>query len=363
MLTNPSSRKTGILYIDDEEKALKYFRLAFSTKFEIFTATSGQEGLEILRRDPDKIAIVISDQRMPEMLGAELLEIVRNEYAHVVRILTTAYSDLESAIQAVNRGHIYQYVVKPWEVPDLGMVLQRAADYHHVLTERDELLGVKMSTLQRVLCSDRVKWLLLASRGWATDEQAGLRRAVTAMIEVLPSQLNPAGSKTAAGTSAADFDIHRLVAGEYANAITCLDAIESVRTAGGSGEDRVAGAVSDLAAAMAESLGLEKNSIRSETNGAIAEVSLKEATVERAVLARSLGGVLAEKESSATAVHLLRSLFALALVRGRLVISGKMEKFEFDLGGDDVAADEVIEALREQFSRADLAGLAPTKTV
>ncbi len=58
---------------------------------------------------------MISDQRLPEMLGAEVLGIVREEFPSIVRIITTAYSDLESAIQAVNKGYIYQYVVKPWE--------------------------------------------------------------------------------------------------------------------------------------------------------------------------------------------------------------------------------------------------------
>src|SRR5882757_9521456 len=142
MLTHDSNPTCGILYIDDEEKALKYFRMAFSGKFKVFTASSGKEGIELLRREAKHIGIVLSDQRMPEMLGAEILGIVREEFPTIVRVLTTAYSDLESAIQAVNKGHIYQYVVKPWEIPDLGMVLQRAADYHQVLAERNELLAL-----------------------------------------------------------------------------------------------------------------------------------------------------------------------------------------------------------------------------
>ncbi len=363
MLTNPSSRQCGILYIDDEEKALKYFRLAFAQKFEIFTAPSGPEGLEILRRESAKIAIVISDQRMPEMLGAEILEIVRNEYPHVVRILTTAYSDLESAIQAVNRGHIYQYVVKPWEVPELGMVLQRASDYHQVLSERDELLAVKLSTLQRVLCSDRVKWLLLASRAWAEEERIALRRTVVSLIEVLPSQLNPAQTRKVAGVSARDFDLERLISGEYSNATMCLDAIDALRGASGSWSERATTEVSGLAAALAAGLEVAEDSIETEASGLAASVALDGAPIEASELARALGGVLAEKESGAIAVNLLRTLFALAMAGGKLVVTGGGMEFRF-LEGDAEAtsAADVIAALHGQFSRADLAGLRPTAT-
>ncbi len=359
MLTNPSSRKTGILYIDDEEKALKYFRLAFAQKFEIFTAMSGQEGLRLLRSESDRIAIVISDQRMPEMLGAELLEMVRNEYPDMVRILTTAYSDLDSAIQAVNRGHIYQYVVKPWEVPEFGMVLQRAADYHHVLTERNELLAVKMITLQRVLCSDRVKWLLLATRAWPEAEQGGLRRALVELIKALPSQLNPVRSKAVAGVSAADFDINRLVAGEYANATTCLDALESVRGGEGSWEVRAEAALEDLAAALADDLKVPTESIQRKKSGTGFEISLRDVRIGRSALAGSLGGVLAEKESSAMAIHLLRSLVAVAMAGSTLVIASEAGDFRFEVGGGGATATDVIDALQEEFARADIAGLAP----
>src|SRR5690606_2127190 len=123
MLNQTPNSACGVLYIDDEEKALKYFRMAYSPDFKVFTASSGQEGIEILRRESKQIGVIISDQRMPEMVGAEVLEIARREFPMIVRILTTAYSDLDSAIQAVNKGHIYQYVVKPWDVDDLRMVL------------------------------------------------------------------------------------------------------------------------------------------------------------------------------------------------------------------------------------------------
>ncbi|MBN8709909.1 MAG: hypothetical protein BGO12_08635 [Verrucomicrobia bacterium 61-8] len=224
MTTNDPNPRCGILYIDDEEKALKYFRMAFSEKFEIFTANSGREGLEILRRESSRIGVVISDQRMPEMLGAEVLGIVREEFPSVIRIITTAYSDLESAIQAVNKGYIYQYVVKPWEIRDLGMVLQRAADYFRVLTERNELLALKMATLQRILCSDRVKWLLLSSASWEPAARGIFRRALLAAIQALP--LDPA---FLASPAARNFDIGSLIRSELAGAADVAPALNALK--------------------------------------------------------------------------------------------------------------------------------------
>jgi len=89
-MLNTNSNPVGILYIDDEEKALKYFRMAFGQKYKVFTAASGPEGLETLRKEAASIGIVITDQRMPGMQGAEVLGQVRTEYPHIVRILTTA---------------------------------------------------------------------------------------------------------------------------------------------------------------------------------------------------------------------------------------------------------------------------------
>ncbi len=226
MTTNDPNPRCGILYIDDEEKALKYFRMAFAEKFDIFTAISGREGLDILRRESGRIGVVISDQRMPEMLGAEVLGVVREQYPSIVRILTTAYSDLESAIQAVNKGHIYQYVVKPWEIRDLGMVLQRAADYFRVLTERNELLALKMATLQRILCTDRVKWLLLSSRSWEASAGDAFRRALLAAIRALPADPSFLAS---ASRAPHHFELGALVRSELAVAARLAPALESLQ--------------------------------------------------------------------------------------------------------------------------------------
>lgn len=213
-MNHTSQSCCSVLYIDDEEKALKYFKMAFSSQFSILTASSGEEGLAILRREGGRIGVVVSDQRMPGMIGAELLGRVREEFPRVVRILTTAYSDLPSAILAVNKGHIYQYVVKPWEIPDLEMVLHRAVDYYQVLTERDELLRLKMTTLQRILCCDRVKWLLLLFGTGEEPRAAAFRQALLSLVRSLAEFPAPKSAAEQA-FNAGQFDAMSLISREF----------------------------------------------------------------------------------------------------------------------------------------------------
>ena len=140
------SRKNKILYVDDEVKSLKYFKKYFENDFEVLTAENVDDGWAIIEASRGEIAILITDQRMPVKQGVELLEMTRMAYPKIIRILTTAYSDLNSAIDAVNKGAIFQYVVKPWDLPELKQVLTRAMDFYSLQKERDMLLQEKLNT-------------------------------------------------------------------------------------------------------------------------------------------------------------------------------------------------------------------------
>ena len=133
-------KKFAILYVDDEEKSLKYFTRAFGDQFRILTAPNAEEGFKLFEQHKDELAILITDQRMPGEKGVQLLEKVRQVRPRVIRMLATAYSDLEAAISAVNTGAIYKYVHKPWDVPQLEVTLKRALEFFLVQMERDHLL-------------------------------------------------------------------------------------------------------------------------------------------------------------------------------------------------------------------------------
>jgi two-component system probable response regulator PhcQ len=158
-------QKCTVLYVDDEEMALKYFARAFEKRFPILTALNGADGYRLLEENRDRIGLVITDQRMPGEKGVQFLERARQLHPRAIRILTTAYSDLNVAVEAVNSGAIYKYVTKPWDIPQLEITLQRAVEFFLVQRERDLLLKEKLSVLQRMMITDRVLTLgILAGR-------------------------------------------------------------------------------------------------------------------------------------------------------------------------------------------------------
>lgn len=118
--------KIKVLYVDDERNNLVSFKANFRIDFEVFIAESADEGKLILEKN--KINVIITDQRMPIKTGVEFLEEVMKDYPDPVRILLTGYTDMETVIEAVNKGKIYQYVRKPYVAEELKKLIQDAFD-------------------------------------------------------------------------------------------------------------------------------------------------------------------------------------------------------------------------------------------
>ncbi len=155
-----------ILYVDDEAMALKYFERLVSPMAKILTASSVDEGKEILRTQGDKIAVLITDQRMPGAYGNELLSYARTNHPLIVRMLTTAYSELGDAIQAINSGEIYRYITKPWDLESLRADLKNALELAELRGERDGLVREKMHVHQQQLLASRISQLTVACQGF-----------------------------------------------------------------------------------------------------------------------------------------------------------------------------------------------------
>jgi len=154
-----------ILYVDDEEKSLKYFSRYFSKDYKILTAVSSAAAKTILDDKYEQIGVLITDQRMPVEKGVELLKYARQKYPGIVRLLTTAYSDLNDAIEAVNRGEILRYIPKPWDINFLELEIRQALRYFLLNLERDLLRKEKLHVVQRVICCSRAKDLIVFSAG------------------------------------------------------------------------------------------------------------------------------------------------------------------------------------------------------
>lgn len=181
-------KKFAVLYVDDEERSLKYFARAFQDQFRILTANSAQAGLRVLEENKDDIAVLITDQRMPGEKGTWLLEKARGLRPRIVRILATAFSDMEAAVAAVNTGAIYKYVTKPWDPPQLDATLKRAMEFFIVQRERDQLLKEKLSVLHNMMIADRMMSLGLLAAGLSHHIRNSLV-AVKTFLDLAPSKL------------------------------------------------------------------------------------------------------------------------------------------------------------------------------
>jgi DNA-binding NtrC family response regulator len=128
-----------ILVVDDEEEILHSLRALLRMAFQVHTASSGAEALQILKQHP--VHVVMTDQRMPEITGVELLQRVQGEWPDAIRMIFTGYSDIKAVIEAVNQGHIFRYITKPWDPEELQAVLRQACEEYARIVERRQLLA------------------------------------------------------------------------------------------------------------------------------------------------------------------------------------------------------------------------------
>jgi serine/threonine-protein kinase len=117
--------KARILFVDDEERIVTALRSIFRTHYHVFTATNGPEALEFVRKFQPHV--VVSDQRMPEMTGVELLRRVKGIAPNAVRMLLTGYSDLAAIVGSINEGEVFRFISKPWDNQEIQKTMAEAA--------------------------------------------------------------------------------------------------------------------------------------------------------------------------------------------------------------------------------------------
>ncbi|MFN0079302.1 MAG: response regulator [Prosthecobacter sp.] len=187
-MPNPLLSPYHILYVDDEEKALHYFKEIFGDEYTIHIANNAVDGYRVLQEYGPKIGLLLTDQRMPGPSGVELMEHARKLNPNLVRILVTAYTDYQAAVDAVNSGRCFRYLHKPWDPDELTIVIKHALDYYHAMVEREQLLVEKAETVRHMLSSDKVSGLGILAEGLNHH----LRNALTvvrAFIDLAPMKL------------------------------------------------------------------------------------------------------------------------------------------------------------------------------
>ena len=188
--SNPESvsfdfHRYGILFVDDEPLALDLFRANFEEEFQISLASSAQEALEIIKNED--IALVLADQRMPGMTGTEFFAEIQKTHPQIIRILVTGFVDFQTVVAAINAGHIYHYVEKPWDYEELRLTLRRGLEHCHILRERDRLQADRIQTLEKMARSNRLAAVGTLAAGIAHEIRNPLS-AITTFHQMLPEK-------------------------------------------------------------------------------------------------------------------------------------------------------------------------------
>lgn len=139
-------QKTKMLVVDDEPDNLDLLYRTFRREFNVLRADSGVAALETLAAEGE-VAVIISDQRMPEMKGTEFLSKTVPQFPDTMRIILTGFTDVEDLVEAINSGQVYKYITKPWDPNELRAVVQRAVETYEIQKKRtDELRWAQAQT-------------------------------------------------------------------------------------------------------------------------------------------------------------------------------------------------------------------------
>ncbi|NES86244.1 MAG: response regulator [Moorea sp. SIO2B7] len=134
-------KKPKLLVVDDEQDNLDLLYRTFRRDFQVIKAENGVKALETLS-DEGEVAVIISDQRMPQMKGTEFLSKTVPDFPDTVRIILTGFTDVEDLVDAINSGQVYKYITKPWEPNELKAVVDHATETYALLKQRTERLEI-----------------------------------------------------------------------------------------------------------------------------------------------------------------------------------------------------------------------------
>ncbi|AKG23918.1 SpoIIE family protein phosphatase [Calothrix sp. 336/3] len=134
-MTDTETPKLKLMVIDDEPDNLELLYRTFRRDFQVFKATHARTALDILEKEGE-MAVIITDQRMPEMNGTEFLGLTVERFPDTIRILLTGFTDVEDLVDAINAGQVFKYITKPWKPENLKLIVDQAADTYRVVKKR-----------------------------------------------------------------------------------------------------------------------------------------------------------------------------------------------------------------------------------
>jgi len=154
-MTQSRDTQPNVLYVDDLQTNLILFQATFERDYQIILAESAAKALEIMKQK--EIQVLVTDQRMPDMTGTELLEIVSKDYPEVRRFLLTAFTDFETVVEAVNKGHIHGYINKPLQAEEVRISINNSLEMYYLRKRNNEMMIELENANQELMGLDGMK--------------------------------------------------------------------------------------------------------------------------------------------------------------------------------------------------------------
>jgi response regulator RpfG family c-di-GMP phosphodiesterase len=140
LLSDNKCKRHTVLAIDDEENNLALLKRTLRGNYNILSASSGQEAVEILEKYGDSISLIVSDQKMPIMEGTEFFKRISDKYPDIIKILLTGQSNIDIVVEAINECHLFQYILKPFDPENLCMVVESGIKKYEMFASKTQLV-------------------------------------------------------------------------------------------------------------------------------------------------------------------------------------------------------------------------------
>jgi class 3 adenylate cyclase len=174
----------NILYVDDEINNLNSFRAALRRNYNVFTAESGEEGIQIISKND--IHVVVTDQRMPNMTGVQFLQHIPGDQDNI-RIILTGFSDVESIIEAINTGKVYRYITKPWDKEELKITIDNAVETVMLRRNNKKLISELQANNEHL--EEKVKSRTAEVERQKEVIQAAKMQSDSLLLNILPDEI------------------------------------------------------------------------------------------------------------------------------------------------------------------------------
>src|SRR5438874_6176299 len=134
----PTPRHHTILVVDDEPDVVQSVKDLLRLDYNVLGTTHAEEAVKMMQER--EVDVVMTDQRMPDMTGVELLSQIKGPYPEATRLLFTGYADIRAVIEAINQGNVYRYITKPWDPDELQTIIREACERHDLIVQRRVLM-------------------------------------------------------------------------------------------------------------------------------------------------------------------------------------------------------------------------------